>query len=147
MAGNTFKLEQVLVYRREMEKLRKQKFAAAKHGLEQADQELKREEGLVGLLTQEFRRCQQDIGCIDDMRMYSDFFNRKREVIKQQKEQIVILDRIMNEKRSDLMEASKDKKVLEALKDKKAAEFRQYMASRERNFLDEISIQKKVIPT
>lgn len=147
MAGKKFKLEQVLVYRREMEKLRKQEFAVAKQGLDQANQELKREEELVNLLTKEFQHRQQDIGCIDDMRMYSDFFTRKREEIKQQKEQIELLDQAMNEKRSDLMEASKDKKVLESLKEKKTAEHRQDMATKERNFLDEISIQKKVIPT
>lgn len=147
MAGKIFELEQVLTYRREMEKLRKQEFAAAKRGLEQANQELEREEGLVELLSQEFQRCQQEIGCIDDLRMYSDFFARKREELKQQKEQIVHLGHITDEKRSDLMEASKEKKVLESLKEKKATEFRQEMATKERNFLDEISIQKKVEPT
>jgi len=147
MAGKTFELEQVLVYRREMEKLRKQEFASAKQGLEQANQELKRVEDLVELLTKEFQRCQQEIGCIDDMRMYSDFFARKREEIKLQKERIAQLDLVVNEKRSHLMEASKEKKVLESLKEKKAEEFRQDMATKERNFLDEISIQKKVKPT
>ena len=144
MAGKIFELEQVLIYRREMEKLRKQEFAAAKQGLEQADQELKREEELVKLLSNEYVRCQQDIGCIDDIRMYSDFFARKREEIRLQKERIECLDQIATEKRFDLMEASKEKKVLESLKEKKAAEFRQETATKERNFLDEISIQKKV---
>ncbi|MBV5338274.1 MAG: flagellar export protein FliJ [Deltaproteobacteria bacterium] len=147
MAGKIFELEQVLVYRREMEKLRKQEFAAAKRGFEQADQELKREEGLVEILTQEFQRCQHDIECIDDMRMYAAFFARKREIIRQQKDRVEQLDQTMNEKRSDLMEASRGKKVLESLKEEKAAEFRQEMATKERNFLDEISIQKKVEPT
>ena len=147
MAGKIFELEQVLVYRREMEKLRKQEFATAKHGLEQANQELEREEKLVEILTQEFQLCQQDIGCIDDMRMYSVFFARKREEIKRQKERIELLEQIMAEKRSDLMEASKEKKVLESLKEKKAAEYRQEIATKERNFLDEISIQKKVEPS
>lgn len=147
MASKTFKLEQVLVYRREMEKLRKQEYATAKQGLEKANQELEREEDLVSVLTREFQRCQQDIGCIDDMRMYSDFFARKREEIKQQKEQIEQLDQITSEKRSNLLEASKEKKVLESLKEKKTMEFRQEMATKERNFLDEISIQKKVKPT
>ena len=147
MAGKTFKLEQVLVYRREMEKLRKQEFAVSQQVLEQAGQELKREEELVEILAQEFYRCQQEIECIDDMRMYSDFFARKRETIVQQKEQIEQLGCIMNEKRSDLMEASKEKKVLESLKEKKATEFRQEIATKERNFLDEISVQKKVKPT
>lgn len=147
MAGKTFELERVLMYRREMEKLRKQDFATAKQGLEVANQELQREEELVDLLNKEFQRCQQDIGCIDEIRMYSDFFARKREEIKQQKDKIVQLDQVMNEKRTDLMEASKDKKVLESLKEKKAEEFKQEMATKERNFLDEISIQKKVKPT
>lgn len=147
MASKTFELERVLVYRREMEKLRKQEFASAKLGLEKANEELEREEDLVELLTQEFLRCQQEIGCIDDMRMYADFFARKREEIKQQKVRIEHLDLITIEKRSDLMEASKEKKVLESLKEKKALEFRQEMAAKERKFLDEISIQKKVKPT
>lgn len=146
MAGKIFNLEQVLVYRREMEKLRKQEFAAAKLGLEQANQELEREEERVEILTQEFHRCQHDINCIDDMRMYSAFFARKREMISRQKVGIEQLDLTMNEKRSDLMEASRGKKVLESLKEEKAAEFRQEMATKERNFLDEIFIQKKVKP-
>jgi flagellar FliJ protein len=146
MAGKIFELEQVLTYRREMEKLRKQEFAAARQVLEQASQELMREEDLVNLLTKEFQRCQQEIVCIDDMQLYTNFFARKREEIKQQKERIECLDVFANEKRSDLMEASKDKKVLESLKEKKAVEFRQEMATKERNFLDEISIQKKVVP-
>ena len=143
MAVNTFELEQVLIYRREMEKIRKQEFAVAKQVLDHANQELQREEELVALLSQEFQRCQQDIGCIDDMRLYMDFFSRKREEIRQYGERIEQLDHIMDEKRTDLLEASKEKKVLESLKEKKAVEFRQVIASKERNFLDEISIQKK----
>jgi flagellar FliJ protein len=146
MAGKIFELEQVLVYRREMEKLRKQEFAAAKQGLEAANLELQREEELVALLTQEFQSCQQNIGCIDDIRMYSAFFTRKHQDVKHHKVRVQHLDLIMNDKRTDLMEASKEKKVLESLKEKKAAEFRQEMATKERNFLDEISIQKKVNP-
>ncbi len=143
MAGNTFELEQVLLYRREMEKLRKQEFALAKHQLELVNEELEREEALVALLSREYQKCQQDIGCIDDMKLYLDFFSRKRAEIQQYGEQIEQLDQIMDEKRSDLMEASKEKKVLESLKKKQAFEFRQLIAVRERNFLDEISIQKK----
>jgi flagellar FliJ protein len=49
----------------------------------------------------------------------------------------------MNDKREDLLDATKEKKVLESLKEKKARVFRQEMAQKERTFLDEISIQKK----
>ena len=144
MANKKFELERVLVYRREVEKLRQQELATARLGLDKANLQLQREEQHVELLTHEFHQSQKNIGCIDDLRMYSDFFSRKRDEIKQQKERIEVLDQVMNERRADLVEASKDKKVLESLKDKKAEEFKMEMAAKDRNFLDEISIQKKV---
>ena len=147
MATKTFKLERVLVYRREMEKLRSQEFIAAKEDLELANQELQREEEKVKELTQEFCCCQNEIACIDEIRMYSDFFARKRGEIKIKKEQIEELDQVMSDCRIDLLEASRDKKVLESLKEKKKLEFQREMAHKERNFLDEISIQKKSEPS
>jgi len=144
MADKSFKLEQVLTYRGEMEKLCKQEFATAKRGLETANDLLLREEEHVNELTQEFTCRQQELDCIDEMRMYSDFFARKREEIKSQRERVEHLDQVMNERREDLLEATKDKKVLESLKQRKVDEFRQAMKQKERDFLDEISIQKKV---
>jgi flagellar FliJ protein len=107
---------------------------------------LLREEEQVGELSEEFRNRQQEIGCIDEIRMYSDFFKRKRGEINTQKERVGQLDMVMNERREDLLEASKDKKMLESLKERKAREFRVEMGQKERKFLDEISIQKKVEP-
>lgn len=144
MTDKSFKLEQVLVYRGEIEKVCKQEFAAAKRGLEKAHDELLREEDHVNELTQEFCIRQQELDCIDEMRMYSDFFARKREEIKNQRIWVQQLDRVMNERREDLLDATKDKKVLESLKQKKFDEFRQEMKQKESNFLDEISIQKKI---
>lgn len=144
MAEKTFKLEQVLVYRDEMEKLCKQEFASAKQGFEKAQDELQREEEQVKKMTKEFCSQQQNLECIDELRMYSDFFARKRDEIKGQKERVEHLDLVLNERREELLEATKDKKVLESLKEKKAKEFRREMNQKELNFLDEISIQKKV---
>lgn len=144
MTEKKFKLEQVLVYRDEMEKLCKQEFAAAKQGLESAQDKLLREEEKVKKLTDEFCSRQQQLESIDEMRMYSDFFARKREEIKNQKERVEHLDLMLNDRREELLEATKDKKVLESLKQKKAMEFRQEMNQKERNFLDEMSVQKKV---
>jgi len=144
MADKKFKLEQVLVYRDEMEKLCKQEFATAKQGFEKAQDDLQRDEEQVKKLTKEFCSQQQNLECIDELRMYSDFFARKRDEIKGQKERVEHLDLVLNERREELLEATKDKKVLESLKEKKAKEFRREMNQKELNFLDEISIQKKV---
>lgn len=144
MSDSKFKLEQVLVYRDEMEKLCKHEFATAKQGFEKAQDDLQREERRVKELTKEFCSQQQNLECIDELRMYSDFFARKRDEIKGQKERVEHLDLVLNERREELLEATRDKKVLESLKEKKAKEFRREMNQKELNFLDEISVQKKV---
>lgn len=146
MAVKKFELERVLGYRRDMEKIRKLEFATSKRNLEKANDDLRREEELAVELSEEFRCRQQELGSIDEIRMYADCFKRKREEIKIRKEQVIQLDMLMNERRDYLLEASRDKKVLESLKDKNIRDLRLYMEQKERSFLDEISIQKKVEP-
>jgi flagellar FliJ protein len=146
MAVMKFELEQVLGYRREMEKARKQEFATSRENLERANDLLRRGEEQIDGLLEEFRSRQQKLGCIDEIRMHLDFFKRKREDINNQKERVHNLDMIMNERREELLEASKDKKVLESLKERKSQEFKLDIAQKERKFLDEISVQKKAGP-
>ena len=143
MVSKQFELEQVLKYRLEVERLRKQEFATAKQGFEHAHDELKQEEALAEDLSQEFSQRHSELASIDELRMYTDFFARKREEIKNRKEQLDQLSQVMNERRENLLDATKDKKVLETLKEKKAQEFRQAMDLKEQAFMDEIAVQKK----
>ena len=143
MAGIRFKLEQVLVYRKEVERMRKQDFAQAKQAFEHAHECLRQDEEHTGGVSREFCERQGELSSIDEMRMYADFFARKRDEIRQQKERIEQLGEIMDNRREDLLDATKDKKVLESLKEKNAREFREQMALKEQSFLDEISVQKK----
>jgi len=143
MVSKQFELEQVLKYRLEVERLRKQEFATAKQGFEHAHDELKQEEALAEDLSQEFSQRHSELASIDELRMYTDFFARKREEIKNRKEQLDQLAQVMNERRENLLDATKDKKVLESLKEKKAQEFRQAMDLKEQAFMDEIAVQKK----
>ena len=143
MAGINFELEQVLKYRLEVERLRKQEFATAKQSFEHAHDELKQEETLTEDLSQEFSHRHSDLENIDEMRMYADFFARKREEIKNRRVQVEQLGQVMNERRENLLDATKDKKVLESLKEKRTQEFKQAMDQKEQAFIDEISIQKK----
>ncbi|OGR30923.1 MAG: flagellar export protein FliJ [Desulfuromonadales bacterium GWD2_54_10] len=94
-------------------------------------------------LSKEFCSRHKELASIEDIRMYSDFFIRKREEIKDHKEQVEHLGRVVSDRREILMDAAKDKKVLESLKDKKAKEFRLAMEKKEQEFMDEIAIQKK----
>jgi len=147
VASKKFELEQVLNYRREIEKVRKMDFVSAKLELEHANDVLNQHELHVDELAKEFHTRQTELNSIEEMRRYVDFFVRKREDIKNQKEHIDRLGCVMSDKRDDLLEATRDKKVLESLKEKKAREFKLEMAQKERAFLDEISIQKKGEPS
>lgn len=141
-----FELEQVLRYRLDVERLRKQEFASAKQGFESAHDRLKQEEALAQNISQEFYHRQNELDSIEDLRMYSDFFARKREEIKTQKKRVDHLGTVLDERRATLLDATKDKKVLESLKEKKATEHKQDMDKKEQAFMDEISIQKKDEP-
>lgn len=147
MASKKFELEQVLKYRTEVERARKQEFAVAKQNLDHACERLSQEKAMLEGLSKEFSNRQGELDSIEDIRMYSDFFGRKRLEVKDQKEQVEQLGRVADDQRDILLDASKDKKVLESLKDKKAKEFRMAMDKKEQEFMDEIAIQKKEEPT
>lgn len=143
MPDNKFELEQVLKYRLEVERLKKQEFVEAKQGLEKAEDRLLQEQERTLDLSRRFDDIHDTIKDIEEMRRYADFFARKRREIGQQKERIEHLGLILNERREVLLEATKDKKVLESLKERKIQEFRLAMDQKEQLFMDEIAVQKK----
>lgn len=137
-----FELQQVLSYRTEVEKLRSQEYAAAKHDLDAASTRLQQGQQEAEQLAQEFCGRQQEIDSIYEMQLYADFFARKREELKVQQERVALLDRVLEGRRSDLLEASKEKKVMERLKDKQNQAFRREQNHKDDLQLDEIAIQK-----
>lgn len=138
-----FELHQVLNYRVDLERLRKQDFAAARQDLDRASSKLESERNGVALLAKEFAEQTGRITSVVELQLYADFFARKREEIKVQQGQVEVLDRILEGRREELVQATQDKKVLEALKAKKNLAFRQEQQRKERDFLDEMSVQKK----
>jgi flagellar protein FliJ len=143
VAIKPFELEQVLKYRLEVERMRKNEFVAAKQELEQAGDELRQEEEEVEKAARQYSEQHADLNNIEDIRRYSDFFARKREDIKKKQEQLEQLERIMDERREVLLDATKEKKVLETLKERKKLENRREMDQKEQAFMDEIAIQKQ----
>lgn len=143
MAGKQFELEQVLKYRLEMERARKQEFAAAKKELDQASDLLKQQEVEAQGAAEEFSQRQSEFSSVEEMQRYAYYFERKREDIKRQKERVDQLGVVLDERREVLLDAAKDKKVLESLKEKKAREFRIERDQKEQGFMDEIAVQKK----
>lgn len=138
-----FEMQQVLNYRVELEKMRKLEFAAARQDLDAAADRLEQEKSEAAKLAEEFNGRQQQIDSIFEMRLYADFFARKRDEIKEQQRRVQSLDRVLEDRRDELVQATKEKKVMEQLKEKQKEAFQKEQAHKEGLLLDEIATQKK----
>lgn len=140
--NNGFQLQQVLNYRKEIEKVRKVEFATAKREFESATEVLERHKAEADKARVEYNNKQASVVNAGELQMYADFFRRKTGDIQSQRVQVDSLDREMTERREELMDAAKDKKALELLKERQMAALRRERAEKERAFLEELAIQK-----
>jgi flagellar protein FliJ len=143
MAGHEFRLEQVLKFRKEVEKMHQLELAAARQQHESARDRLKSEKSAMETLEQEFSQRQLKGIEAKDLQLYGDFSRRKSQEILGIKESLVGLEKVVQEKREALLTASKEKKALEVFKEKKMRDLRMEQLCKERAFLDEIAIQSR----
>jgi flagellar FliJ protein len=143
MTKKSFGLEQVLTYRKEVEKTCKMEFNAARQEFDGACERLNNEVNRVDRLSQELQDRQQEVMTAMELQLYADFFRRKIVDINTFRKETVTLGDRMAEKQELLYEAAVDKKVLETLKEKKLQAHKREMLEKERNFLEEIALRKK----
>jgi flagellar protein FliJ len=143
MAGPEFRLEQVLKFRKEVEKMQQLELAQAKLQHESARDRLKSEKTALEELEQELAQRQRSGIEAKDLQLYGDFSRRKIQEIQQIRESLVGLEKMVQEKREALLTAAKEKKALEVFKEKKLRDLRLDQLNKERAFLDEIAIQSR----
>jgi flagellar protein FliJ len=143
MRKNGFRLDQVLNYRKEMEKVRKVEFSEARQELENASMLLECEEEKVSRLDSEFMDRQQEGITAQELQIYSSFFRKKSVDIKNQRTNVGLLDHEVTRKRETLIDASKGKKMLESLERKSVREMQRKIAEKEKNVMEEIALRKK----
>ena len=144
MAGqHEFRLEQVLKFRKEVEKMHQLELAAARQQHDSAQERLKSERGAMQALEQEFSQRSMEGIDAKDLQLYGDFTLRKTQEIHAIRDSLPVLEKVVQERRDALLVAAKEKKALEIFKEKKLRDLRMQQLNRERAFLDEISIQSK----
>lgn len=142
MHNNGFQLQKVLNYRKEVEKVRKIEFDAAKREFESAAEVLERHEAEADRARVEYNNKQAAVVNAGELQMYADFFRRKTGDIQSQRLEVDNRGQAMTERREVLMDAAKDKKALELLKEKQMAALRRERAEKERAFLEELAVQR-----
>jgi flagellar protein FliJ len=143
MRNKGFRLDQVLNYRKEMEKVRKVEFAEARQELENASTLLECEEKKVSRIDSEFMNRQQEGITAQELQIYSSFFRRKNVDIKNQRTNVGLLDHEVTRKRETLIDASKGKKMLETLERKNVREMQKMIADKEKDVMEEIALRRK----
>jgi flagellar FliJ protein len=143
MAKKGFRLEQVLNYRKEVEKMHTMELMTAKREFESACERIKQEERKVSHLNTEYLDRQREGISVMDLQIYADFFQRKSADIKLKRLEANNLNNRMKEKQTVLIEASQDKKALETLKNKKTIAHDREQNGKEQGFLEELALQKK----
>jgi flagellar protein FliJ len=143
MRKNGFRLDQVLNYRKEIEKVRKVEFAEARQELENASTLLECEEKKVSRIDSEFMDRQQQGISAQELQIYSSFFRRKSADIKNQRANVGLLDHEVTRKRETLLDASKGKKMLETLERKSVREMKRELADKEKDIMEEIALRRK----
>ena len=143
MHKNGFKLDQVLKYRKEMEKVSKLELAEAKLELDNANSRLKCEEEEADRLNSEFMDHQQKGITGFEIQMYSLFSRKKSADIKGQRANVGLLNHEVMKKRETLLDASKGKKMLETLEKKSSMARKREIDSKENNLMEENALRRK----
>ena len=144
MAGqHEFRLEQVLKFRKEVEKMHQLELAAAKQQQDCAQERLKSEKGAMRALEQEFSQRQLEGIEAKDLQLYGHFTRRKTQEIAAIRDSLPALEQVVQDRREALLVAAKEKKALEIFKEKKMRDLRMQQLNRERAFMDEVAIQSR----
>ena len=144
MAGqHEFRLEQVLKFRKEVEKMHQLELAAARQQADSAREKLKSEKGALQALEQEFTQRQLDGIAAKDLQLYGAFSMRKTQEIQVIRDSLPVLEKAVADRRDALLVAAKEKKALEIFKEKKMRDLRMEQLNKERAFMDEMSIQSR----
>jgi flagellar FliJ protein len=141
MRKKDFRLDTVLNYRKEMEKVCRLEFVEAEQVLENASVRLKCEEDEVDRLNLEFIDRQQEGITGLDLHLYSFFFRKKSVDLRNQRTNIRQLHNEVTQKRETLIDAAKGKKILESLEKKSSLAQRRAIADKENALMEEIALR------
>lgn len=75
-----------------------------------------------------------------DIQLYVKFIQRLSRDIEKQEERVLDLEKRFDEKREDLIEAMKKRKVMERLKEKRFKQHQQEVIKKEQSFVNEVAI-------
>jgi flagellar protein FliJ len=136
----TFRFETLLSARRNAEDIFQKELAEARRTLAVEQTALRDLRGNRRRCMHELHRIQQLGFHASDVQLYEPYLARLEREIDRQKKRAASAERKMIQKRSDLMDAVKKRKMLEKLKDKDLRAHLDAIALSERKFMDDVAV-------
>ena len=137
-----FNLEPVLKHRKLVEENLQKELAVLKLLLVNEREKLQTYKESRSKFLVELQRKQEEGTTISDVFLYLPFIEQLSKDIEKQNMTVSDLEKDVEQKRQDLVEATKKKKTLEKLKDKGLKAYKQEMIKNEQEFLNEVAVNQ-----
>jgi flagellar FliJ protein len=137
-----FNLESLLNHRIYIEETLQKELAISKRLLVDGKNKLKtyqKEKEKYGL---QLQQKQKEVHTVFEISLYVDYVKRLAKDIESQRKKVLEAKKKFGQKRNDLIEAMKKRKILEKLKAKGLEEYQKEMRKKELDFMNEVAVNQ-----
>lgn len=137
-----FNLQPLLNHRRYLEEVLQKELAQFRKRLIAEQNKLRHLKEKKREYSQRLQQRQQINGTVSDLILYLRYLDRLSTELEHQHRQVVAAEKNFKNKRNDLIEIMKKRKVLEKLKENRSKAYQQQMLKNERKFMDEVAAKQ-----
>jgi flagellar FliJ protein len=134
-----FNLQPLLNHRRYLEEVLQKELAQFRKRLTIEQNKLRLLKEKKREYSQRLQQRQKVSGTVSDLILYLRYLDRLSTELEHQHQQVVAAEKDFKNKRNDLIETMKKRKILEKLKDNRSKAYQQQMLKNERKFMDEVA--------
>lgn len=137
-----FNLQPLLNHRRYQEEVLQKELAQSRNRLTAEQNKLRRLKEKKREYSQTLQHRQKEKGTVSDLILYLRYLDRLSTELEHQRQQVVAAEKDLKNKRNNLIEIMKKRKILEKLKQKRSEIYQQQILKNERKFMDEVAAKQ-----
>ena len=137
-----FKLQTLLNHRQYEEEILQKELAESKKAFSTEQEKLRELKRERRNCLSEFQQKQQEIQKAFDMAMFFPYLKQLKEAIDTQISQVKMAEKIVEQKRKDLVGAMKKRKTLDKIKENNMKEYQKKVLQRETRAMDEVAVNR-----
>jgi flagellar FliJ protein len=134
-----FNLQSLLNHRRYQEEVLQKQLAQSRNRLVAEQNKLRRLKEKKREYSQRLQQRQKESGTAPGLILYLQYLDRLSKELAYQNRQVIAAEKDFKNRRNDLIDIMKKRKVLEKLKEKRSKAYHQQILKNERKFMDEVA--------